>query len=191
MSAPASPSPPVGLISVEDVPTPILTQFRITNEQILGFRRYIKSPRDCVINALQIIGILDERSSNLIRIIMASQNIEIFTTQIEAIFTLYSGKKFRFKPTSSYAKFSTYIRNNLAPGHACFAGYESSQRHAFLIGRNLDGTILYIDPQLETICPLESPQCSQLIANNTKWYLLFNSEQQLTPIQLRDMGFSL
>ena len=49
-------------------PTTMFTQFAITDDSINSFQRVIASPMDCFINALQIIGIINNISANLMRI---------------------------------------------------------------------------------------------------------------------------
>jgi hypothetical protein len=72
------------------------------------------------------------------------------------------------------------ITNLLKPGNVVFAGYTG---HVFLIGRLLNGDIIYIDPQIPTLCNLSNYECEQYLNINNrdmKWYLLFNSQERLT-----------
>lgn len=72
-----------------------LSQFVISDINIMNFKRYLHSPRDCVINALQIFGILDVISANVMR--MFTVNTDIQKEEIEKIFVLTFGNNFEFK----------------------------------------------------------------------------------------------
>jgi len=125
----------------------ILSQFKISDENIMNFKRYLKSPMDCVINALQLMGVLDTISSNMLRIsCVGTSGFE--KEQIEKIFILYGGVNFEFKSTKDFNEFASIIENQLLPGNVVFAGYTG---HVFIIGRYLNGQLVYIDPQLNII----------------------------------------
>jgi hypothetical protein len=164
----------------------ILSQFKISDDNIMNFRRHIKSPMDCVINALQLMGILDTTSSNVFRISCVGTN-GFTKEQIEKIFILYIGLNFEFKSTKDFNEFATTIETKLLPGNVVFAGYSG---HVFLLGRYLDGRIVYIDPQLNIICDIL--KCQEIIKNGGKeYFILFNSEEKLVNQQLEHLGFIL
>ena len=164
----------------------ILSQFRISDDNIMNFRRHIQSPMDCVINALQLMGVLDTLSSNILRISCVGKN-GFEKEQIEKIFILYAGVNFEFKSTKNFDEFAKNIEIQLSPGNVVFAGYSG---HVFIIGRYFSGQIVYIDPQLNTICDVL--ECQEIIKNGgTEYYILFNSKDKLTNIQLEYLGFTL
>ena len=161
-----------------------LSQFQINDENIQSFRRYINSPMDCVINALQLMGLLDTVTSNLFRISCVGTN-GFEKDQIEKIFILYKGVNFEFKSTTNFNEFLNWIETKLLPGNVVFAGYTG---HVFIIGRLLNGNIMYIDPQINKFCNIKT--CQNLIMHEGKsYYLLFNSEKKLTIDQLNIIGF--
>ena len=164
----------------------ILSQFKISDENIMNFKRHIQSPMDCVINALQLMGVLDTLSSNILRIsCVGSRGFE--KEQIEKIFTLYTGVNFEFKSTKNFDEFANTIETQLLPGNVVFAGYTG---HVFIIGKYLDGRLVYIDPQLNTICDINI--CQDMLKNGGKeYFILFNSEEKLTSTQLEYLGFTL
>jgi len=164
----------------------ILSQFKISDENIMNFKRYLKSPMDCVINALQLMGILDTLSSNILRIsCVGTTGFE--KEQIEKIFTLYTGVNFEFKSTKKFDEFVQIIETQLLPGNVVFAGYTG---HVFIIGRYLNGQLVYIDPQLNIICNIL--ECQDMIRNGGKeYFILFNSQDKLTNQQLEHLGFTL
>jgi hypothetical protein len=62
-----------------------LSIFKISDENINSFQRFINAPMDCVINALQLIGLLDSLTSNIFRIsCVGKQGFELI--QIEKLF---------------------------------------------------------------------------------------------------------
>jgi hypothetical protein len=166
----------------------ILSQYRITDEHINEFKSFVKAPNDCVINALQIMGMIDGFTGNMLRISVIGQQTGFTKKQIELIFTLRTGKPFRYHPMN-YETFSKTIKEKLMPGHIVFAGYTG---HAFLIGRTLDGNLFYIDPQSEVgICNLADINCEELIKHQEEYFLLYHTETQLSIKELRKLGFHI
>jgi hypothetical protein len=160
------------------------TQFRITDEQIINFKRLIAKPNDCFINAMQIMGMLDILGGNILRISCAGS--QGFTKeQIEKIFILHTGHNHDFV-LMNYNDFVNTIQLNLQPGYVSLGGYEG---HVFIVGRYLNGTIVYIDPQLNTICNLMDPECEKYLKVSNKYYLMFHSTQMMTENQLMKLGF--
>jgi len=173
--------------------TRILSQFPITDENFYNFKRYLKSPRDCVINALQIIGILDSQNANILRISCAGNN-GFVKEQIEKIFIFITGNKYEFMKINNYELFSTKIKENLKIGHVVFAGYTG---HVFLIGKKQSGEIVYIDaqqPSEQALCSLNGEsfqKCEDLIKNKSEYYLLHYSPTKLTDKEIRNYGFMI
>lgn len=137
----------------ERLETTSLTQFIIGDEDLQRFNRQFKSPMDCVINALQIIRILDKKQADIMRI--TSGHLGITKEQIELIFMLHTNRNHSFigmKPNV----FENQIQNNLGLNKIVFAGYSLSlpdgsiNRHVFLMGRDSNNVIGYIDPSAVT-----------------------------------------
>ena len=167
-----------------------LSLFPITNEQIASFSRNIQSPMDCFINALQLLGVINHLTANIMRISSAGKT-GFLQEEIEKIFILITGHNHDFRAAPSSEDFSRWISTYLPPGHVVFAGHQGSSNHVYLIGRTLDGRISYIDPQLGTICDLQSEECQKFISDNTLFRLMFNSSTKLTSDQLRTLGFTI
>ena len=162
-----------------------LSQFVISDINIMNFKRYLHSPRDCVINALQIFGILDTISANVMRISHDKSNIQ--KEQIEKIFVLTFGNNFEFKSTICFNEFTLNIYNLLKPGNGVFAGYLG---HVFILARLTNGDIIFIDPGLHQICDVRL--MNEYLENCPKpYFLLFNSNTRLSTEQLSHMGFLL
>jgi hypothetical protein len=167
-----------------------LSQFKITDEQILGFKRISPTPMDCFINALQILGVIDNITANIMRISSAGKT-GFTSEEIEKIFIYLSGHNHDFKSTGSPQEFSEWIAKNLLPGYVVFAGHEGGNNHVYLIGRELGGKLLYIDPQVGILCDLSTEECQGYLINNRVYRLLFNSVEKLSPGQLTQLGFIL
>ena len=171
-------------------PCTILSLFSITDEQIASFNRGVQTPMDCFINALQLLGVINDMTANIMRI-SAAGRAGFSQEEIEKIFILLTKHNHDFKATPNIAEFSTWIASHLPPGKVVFAGHEGQSNHVYLIGRAADGRILYIDPQLGTICDLSLEECQKLISDNHIFRLMFHSAGQLTPDQLHMLGFSI
>jgi hypothetical protein len=158
-----------------------LAQFKISESNLLSFQRTFNSPMDCFINALQLAGMIDLKCANLLRISTKGQ-AGFSDEEIELISMYVTNHNYAYRSVDDYTVFSELIKQTLKPGHVVFAGYTG---HIFLIGRHIDGKIVYIDPQVpNTPCYLADPQCEGLIRNGQNvWGLLFKSSVELTPAQ--------
>ena len=176
-----------GVLEREGFPAcTLLTSFSITDQSLASFQRVFEIPGDCVISALQIIGILDPIVSNIMRVALA-----YFPTwrpeQLETVFLYKYRRNFLFFEISSYPEFIRIITTFLAFNRVVFAGYEAEngQKHVFLIGRRSDGEFVYIDPQTNpSYCVLRFQDCERFINEQRRWYLLHNSPEELTDAQL-------
>lgn len=162
----------------------ILSQFGMTDNNINSFKRYIQSPMDCFINALQLMGLIDVLTSNMVRISCAGQS-GFTKPQIEKVFILYKGHNFDFKSTTNYNEFSQNIETNLQKNHAVFCGYTG---HVFILARLANGDIMYIDPQINEFCNVNTCQ-DQIRNGGSTYFLLFHSKEKLTNYQLEFIGF--
>jgi hypothetical protein len=168
-------------------PIDTFTQFAITDASINGFQRMVASPMDCFINALQIIGIINNISANLMRI--SSAGVTGFSKeQIESIFLLVLKRNVEFKSTTDFDEFFAMIRANLNTGFVCFCGYTG---HVFLIGKKTDGTIVYIDPQVSQLCNLDDPACQAYVRDKDRYFILFNSDRIIPDENIRQLGFNI
>jgi len=175
-----------GLVSEFFPETKTLALFPVTDVNINNFKRHFLSPKDCVINALQIIGIIEEIPANLMRI--SSIGYTGFTKeQIEIMFIYLTGRNHDFVETTNREAWTDVITRLLPPGNVVFAGYEG---HVFLIGKDLENKIMYIDPQTNPpLCYTHIVDCpiNKIISSNPdiKLYLLRRSEEQLDKRQIQ------
>jgi len=164
-----------------------LSQFTMTDEKIQNFKRFVKAPSDCFINAMQLMGMIDNTAANILRISYAGE-IGFEKEQIELIFTLKTSKSFKFYKMD-YEIFSNTIKDKLKAGHVVFAGFTG---HVFLIGKTYNGDILYIDPHTEVgICNLSDENCEKIIQNRDNYYLMYHTDTELSKDELRKLGFHI
>jgi len=164
--------------------------FAVTEENLVNFQRLIASPRDCVINALQIIGFLDSNAANLMRITSLGRVGGFTSDEIERIFILYTKHNHDFIETSNSTDFERAIQEQVPVGHACFIGLQNATAsHVALIARRANGDLMLIDPQQEIYINVLDPRISGYFEEYTTYHLLFRCLDPLTDPQLRGLGF--
>lgn len=177
-----------------------LSLFSITDENILSFRRYLNSPMDCFINALQVFGALDEKCSNIMRISAAGKT-GFSREEMEKIFTFLTNNNFEFKLINDFNEFENELISKITNNHGAFVGYSSpgvsykfvvaempSVGHVFIIAKNSDGVLILIDPQINYLGPYENVR-NLIYSLNRNYHILFNSLEKFTPQQMRSLGF--
>lgn len=127
--------------------------FKITDDNLRNFSRRVVKPKDCVINALQVVGFVDEKPAELMRILVGDKGVEI--DQIESIFNFFNPKfRFTFKKYDSadpidVSNVQAEI-NKLPNGCVLFCGLtwkNTRDSHVFILGRFTNGEYVVIDPQ--------------------------------------------
>ena len=167
-----------------------IAQFYISDDNLLKFRRLVKKPRDCVINALELMGILDATPADLMRIVVWDTGVG--APQIEQIFSyVQPSAKWRFFRYTDITTLEQFAYQGLQPSHVIFCGYHKNGfKHVFIVGKNHQGQILYIDPQVDAFCPLENSQCFHYIRDAQEYYIL-QSTFDLHQIQQAQQGMQL
>jgi hypothetical protein len=160
-----------------------IAQFRIHNDNVTSFKRLIKKDNDCVINALQLLNILDARSADIARIFVG--DIGVNGKKIEQVFNLVQKSHiWAFKmATKSLREFSSFCNTVLKPQHAIFCGYRSQRnsRHVFIIARDLNKNLYYIDAQVNEICNLnKNEKCRNYLKNKKEYWVLRGKRKKIT-----------
>lgn len=120
-------------------------EFVMSNENIDTFNRVTKHDYDCVPNALYLLGAIDSKTTDIMRIL--SRRIGgVYKEEIEEIFNYLLGKEFKFLGVDKRFLYN-YCENNLKPGHAIFCGYKKQLSHIFLLAKRLDGVLVLLDGQ--------------------------------------------
>lgn len=128
-----------------------IAEFKITNDNISGFLYKIKRPADCVINAMQIIGMITPDVANIMRVERHEAQGSGFTpTQIKEFFRAVYHREYQFDKSYGFDDFANRINNCLSTSHVSFCGWEDSNnmKHVFLIGRTEQDIFYFIDPQI-------------------------------------------
>jgi len=161
-----------------------IAQFFISDENLLQFRRWVKKPQDCVLNALEILGVLQATPADLMRIAVGDHGLN--ATQIEEIFTyVYPPHRWRFVRYTNIHTLEQFAYQGLQSSHVVFCGYQKNGfKHVFLIGKTNTGHILYIDPQINEFCPLENAPCYQHIRDAQEYFIL---QSTLDPVQIQQL----
>jgi len=168
-----------------------IAQFFISNENITNFKRDVKKPRDCVINALELIGILQSSYADIMRIAVGDYGLD--TSQIEQIF-YYVQSNFRWKFVR-YTNIDTLVQfclQTLQPSHVIFCGYSmivngTIFKHVFLIGKTNQLEIKYMDPQINAFCNLDEINCYNNIGGAQEYYILQTTADSHQIQQMQDL----
>jgi hypothetical protein len=167
-----------------------LTLFDMDVPKLLQFQRSVNSGTDCFTTALQIFGLIQPVSADIMR--LAYQNKQVEQSAMESVFIYLTRFNFCFQEFSSFRDFAV-ILDQVPKGKAVFAGYKvNGTGHVFIIYRKLLGQYAIIDPQVvgppDYNVEVDSPEDKNtfLHANvpGTKWYILKQSETQLNEDQV-------
>jgi hypothetical protein len=125
----------------------------ISNNNIDSFSRPVDYPKDCVINALLIIKLINNYHADIMRILIGDSGVS--SDQMTAIFTWSHEHKyiFEFKYYDNINKIEN-ILNHMPVGHCIFCGVlwiDGHYGHAIIVGKYLNGDIVVIDPQRNPI----------------------------------------
>ena len=154
-----------------------LCQFKIVKAI---FRRDNAHPKDCLFNAMEILGIIDSKQAAKYRKDYSSRLMTI--DEIEGFFNMYCHTDvFKFKQYTNLNRFETEI-NKIKPGYTMFVGYtyEKDEGHVFLIGKDKSGLII-IDPQLPKVlrgCTLSTRKCHDLIKTRKIYWILSSTSKR-------------
>jgi hypothetical protein len=121
-----------------------------STDEFAKFKRRILKPKDCVINALQVLGLIEERSAEIMRIMVGDSGIS--ANQIEEIFEFtYPNQKFKFKEQSVLNLWNILDLMPYDNPSVVFAGveYKGGGGHVFIIERSaMGGHFKILDPHV-------------------------------------------
>ena len=168
--------------------TDSLSSFAFSQTIIANFRRRFATPMDCVITALQMIGLVNRFTAEIMRISCMGK-LGISTETIENIFIIAFKRNFNFMKISSYEMFLRELTSRLQCNNVAFCGYKNpdNSNHVFLICREACGNLTLIDGTIATNCQLSSPLCSSLLTGKINYYILYNSQTSLTDGQIESL----
>lgn len=124
--------------------------FQITSDKIDSFTRNFGRPRDCFINSLQLLGLVD--SFQAINLRIQYGNIGFYPNQIVDFFNKYFNC---FHIFSSYNDLNEIVKvmTYLPMGVGILSGvrFHNGDYHVFITTKNLYGDIVVLDPQQPSI----------------------------------------
>jgi len=158
--------------------------FPLTDQTLEQFIRKLPHGMDCVVNALQLLDLVDNKLAAFLRIITRQRGI--YSDEIEGIFRVnYPDKEWRFQgyPLQNIHdwEYLYFLVNNIPPKHVVFAGvkWPEERYHVIIIGRSQDGRIVLIDPQVEDHPIMVGPEAIQAYYSfASKYYFLENKGEE-------------
>jgi len=151
-----------------------IATYRITNStinNIINVPRINPTNMDCVVNAMEILGILNRYEAGLIRQITPQGILpEHFIEQFEKVNPEY---KYKFVQISM-AELPVWIENEMPRLRMIFCGYlDGNIGHVYIIAKDNNNKIFLLDPQLNPpICSIDNNDCYANIANKNGYFIL-------------------
>lgn len=187
-----------------------MAQFKISDENISGFQSLLNkklTEMDCFVNAMQLIGIFDRYTANILRITCTGkQGVDNDEMEMAFILHNYLNNPAKNVPYYDYFQVGNFqiwaemLAKTLHPGHVAFCGYfdtigDKSYGHVFLIGKYLNGETVYLDPQVAN-CKLNDLNCVQHLKSRNgiprTYWSMFKSDDNITSNTLmEDLGFDV
>jgi hypothetical protein len=154
-----------------------IASFSISDDSLSGFKRLASHENDCVVNGLEMIGVLTAENAAIVRCIIEPSGGGIYDKSVEMIFTLfYPDYTWTYSHYRVFENFTSKIIADLPAGHItfCIIKYKNEGRHTFLIGKTNNGKFIYIDGQIGSpyYCFLENPTCLSYLQNGIQWGFL-------------------
>lgn len=165
-----------------------LSCFPFSQSTISNFRRRFATPMDCVITTLQMIGLINRFTAEIMRISCMGKT-GINTETIMSVFIIAFKRNFNFIKLDSYEQFIRELTANLPCNNVAFCGYKNQDNtnHVFLMCREACGDLSLLDGTIATNCSVTNPSCRQLLTGKKSYYLLYNSRESLTDEQIESL----
>jgi hypothetical protein len=170
-----------------------IANFVLTLEDIRNFTRYFTLPVDCSLSALQFMGILSNKETEVLRIAMHGlRGIRGFLEiKIELIAAIKSGFNFEFIKFADVDTWGRYLTTYLPIGTGVLSGYSG---HVFIIFHGMDDKMYLIDPQIPLHimgdnphvqgCELTNPECYKYLKTQSPPFsVLCSSNERLSVFQ--------
>jgi len=170
-----------------------IANFVLTQEDIGNFTRYFTLPVDCSLSALQFMGILSNKETEVLRIALHGlRGIRGFLeVKIELIAAIKSGFNFEFLRFADVETWGHYLTTYLPIGTAVLSGYSG---HVFIIFHGMDDKMYLIDPQIPLNkmgnnphvqgCELNNPECYKYLKTQSPPFsVLCSSSERISTFQ--------
>lgn len=135
-----------------------VANFMITYDQLTKIKRYISNSRDCVLVALNAMGILTPKMHAIASIIVDDKYVN--GDSIVNVIRYKFGGKWKFLKFDAKEDFIQKLKESLRPGCMAFAGFVWSNGvgHFCMIYRDLQtGELFYMDPQVGIYASFNDP----------------------------------
>lgn len=149
-----------------------IATFSFSEKNLNEFLRFKPHGDDCVINAMELIKIINPKAAGIMRIIIEPEK-GIDIPVIQNIFSfVYPGHIWQFKEYNKVDDFINRILTDFPINSVIFCGirYNDDKRHAYLIGR--DSTTYWIIDAHMGYCNLNEKHCYDYLRNGKNWYIL-------------------
>lgn len=152
-----------------------IAKYRISPETIYNIEnvpRLNPSNVDCVVNAMEILGILSYLEAGLVRTRIGPSGIkpEFFIEKFQQVNPEYNYKFVQI----SIRELAPWVLYDMPALTMIFCGYlDQGVGHVYIIGKDYQGKIFLLDPQLNPpICNLSTNDCFSYIANKMSYFIL-------------------
>ena len=184
-----------------DVKTELLSTFKmdfdkrqaIFNFDITKKKKKVPSDKDCVIIALDLLGLISPKTADLMRIVAIGLT-GLSAIQIVKIMEITTDYKHRLHIFFKYHLFwEILLQLTTEENKALFCAITrtNGSRHAFIVV-HFDKRIYVVDPSMlsdATEITILEDSCPSHTQGITEWYVLFRSEYKLTDEQKKQTGF--
>lgn len=153
-----------------------IANWKITNENLLHFERLANHNNDCVINALQILGLIDSKHAGIMRILV-KPGYGVQKNEFQSILQLlYPSFRWKFIRYTNVDRFIKKLMEILPNGTVSFCGikWREGSKHVFLVGKALTGEFVIIDGQrnpVSIVCDA-SRACENYLNDGEEWYIM-------------------
>lgn len=149
-----------------------IAQFPFGEGNISSFGRNKPRPRDCTINAMEMLNLIDQKNADLMRIMVGDTGLT--ETILKDCLTYLCGDYgWKLENYTNIDTLEKIINEDLETNHAIFCGYDDA--HVFLIAKNHNNEIFVIDPQLKTkyyMCDITDATCYNYIKGKGKYHII-------------------
>lgn len=167
-----------------------IANFNFTQEDAEKYTRHFTNPTDCAFSALQLMGILTSKETEVLRIAMYGTK-GLMPVQIELICALKTGFNFEYLNIGDVGTWGNFLKTKLPSGTAIMCGYLG---HAFIVFHGPDNKMYLLDPQLPLkimdnnshikACELSDPECFKYLSNMpSPFWVLCNSSAYIDVFQ--------
>lgn len=161
-----------------------LSHFPMTDENLTTMKRYLAKPRDCVINSMELLNIVDSRVAAVMRVLVGDIGITI--DQIILILGLVYIRPFRpiYIGMELIDRFFEFVNNDVIfpRSRAIFVAlrYRDGDGHMITIGKSVKGELVYLDAQNPTMCDMNMYQCKESIFRNVVGFTIIEYTEPRT-----------